>query len=209
MEIAHELIEKCKSTGILTEASIRKYPLRSGNIAVVLKAYALKLRMPFTIDTVKLNELDVYRLYLTPEGLEWLINEFKGYTLAFLRTGFQFVFSNASVKDLESIEQYQGLNNFKGISGINFKMGERNPALLVRQYGKNNKLIIETRYDTLVDARKDVLHLTRFYPAEQFTLYRLAKSKSKGIYLRHKVPLFLEENRRGLTVNLPHLKGKV
>jgi hypothetical protein len=207
MELAHELIEKCKSIGIFTEASIRKYPLRSGNIAVVLKAYALKLRMPFTIDTVKLNELDVYKLYMTDAGLDWLINEFKKYTLAFLRTGFQFVFSNASVKDLENIDHYSGLNNFKGISGINFKMGTRNPALLVRRYGKNNKMILETQYDTLVDARKDVLHLTRFYPAEEFTLYRLAKSKSKGIYLKHKVPLFLEENRRGVSVNLPHLKG--
>jgi len=207
MELAHELIEKCKSTGILTEASIRKYPLRSGNIAVVLKAYALKTRMPFIIETLNLTQLDVYKLYLTPEGLDWLINEFKVYTLAFLKTGFQFVFSNASVKDLENIDHYSGLNNFKGISGINFKMGTRNPALLVRRYGKNNKMILETQYDTLVDARKDVLHLTRFYPAEEFTLYRLAKSKSKGIYLKHKVPLFLKENRRGVSVNLPHLKG--
>ena len=209
MELAHELIEKCKSTGILTEASIRKYPLRSGNIAVVLKAYALKLRMPFIIDTVNLEELDVYRLYLTDVGLEWLINEFKGYTLAFLRTGFQFVFSNAGVKDLENLESYRGLSNFKGLSGINFKIGQRNPAVLIRSYGKNGLMKLETKYDTLAEARKDVLHLTRFYPAEQFTLYRLAKSKSKGVYLKHKVPLFLEENRRGVSVNLPHLKGHV
>jgi hypothetical protein len=209
MEIAHELIEKCKSTGILTEASIRKYPLRSGNIAVVLKAYALKVRMPFIIEASKLKELDVYKLYMTDAGLDWLINEFKKYTLAFLRTGFQFVFSNAGVKDLENLKDYRGLNNFKGLVGINYKVGTTHPALLVRQYGKNNKMILETQYDTLVEARKDVLYLTRFYPLEQFTLYRLTKSKGKDVYSRYKVPLFLETNRRGVPINLPHLKGKV
>jgi hypothetical protein len=209
MELAHELIEKCKSTGILTEASIRKYPLRSGNIAVVLKAYALKTRMPFIIETLNLTQLDVYKLYLTPEGLDWLINEFKGYTLAFLRTGFQFVFSKAGVKDLEDIESYQGLNNFKGLVGINYKVGTMYPAVLVRKYGKNGSMGLETKYDTLAEARKDVLHLTRFYPADQFTLYRLSLNKKNGVYYKHKVPLFLEENRRGLTVNLPHLKGHV
>lgn len=209
MELAHELIEKCKSTGILTEASIRKYPLRSGNIAVVLKAYALKLRMPFIIEASKLTELDVYRLYMTDAGLDWLINEFKGYTLAFLRTGFQFVFSNAGVKDLENIEEYQGLNNFKGLIGVNYKVGTMHPAVLVRKYGKNGSMELETKYDTLAEARKDVLHLTRFYPADQFTLYRLSLNKKNGVYYKHKVPLFLEENRRGLTVNLPHLKGHV
>jgi hypothetical protein len=209
MELAHELIEKCKSTGILTEASIRKYPLRSGNIAVVLKAYALKLRMPFIIETINLKELDVYKLYLTPEGFDWLINEFKGYTLAFLRTGFQFVFSKAGVKDLKDIESYQGLNNFKGLVGINYKVGTMYPAVLVRKYGKNDSMELETKYDTLAEARKDVLHLTRFYPADQFTLYRLSLSKQNGVYYKHKVPLFLEENRRGVPINLPHLKGKV
>ncbi len=207
MELAHELIEKCKSTGILTEASIRKYPLRSGNIAVVLKAYALKLRMPFIIETINLKELDVYKLYLTPEGLDWLINEFKGYTLAFLRTGFQYVFSNATVKDLEHIENYQGLNNFKGIIGTNYKVGTMHPAVLVRKYGKNGSMELETKYDTLAEARLDVLHLTRFYPADQFTLYRLSLNKQNGVYYKKKVPLFLEENRRGVSINLPHLKG--
>ncbi len=209
MELANELIEKCIRTGILTEASIRRYPLRPGNIAVVIKAYALKLRMPFVIDTVNLKELESRRLYLTNAGLVWLIQEFKQYTLAFLRTGFQFVFSNASVKDLENIETYQGLNNFKGIIGSNFKMGQRNPALLIRQYGKNGSMILETHFDTLEEARKEVLHLTRFYPAEQFTLYRLSKHKGKDVYSRYKVPLFLEANRRGVSINLPHLKGKV
>lgn len=206
MELAHELIDKCISTGILTKGKIRKYPLRPGNIAVVLKAYALKVRMPFVIETQNLKELEPYKLYLTKEGLSWLINEFKQYTPVFLRTAFQFVFSNASAKDFEDIENYINLNNFKGLSGSNYKVGTTHPAVLVRT---NGKLKVETEYDTLAEARQDVLHLTRFYPADQFKLYRLIKAKTKDVYYRYEVPLFLEANRRGVPVNLPHLKGKV
>jgi hypothetical protein len=209
MEQSHDYIVSCINTGILTKQILRKYPLSSANIAVVVKAYALKLRMPFIIDTLNFEELTEYRLYLTDAGLEWLIQEFKQYTLVFLRTAFQFVFSNATQKDIDNLEQYKGLNNFKGLIGTNYKVGTTHPALLVRTYGKNNKLKIETRYDTLVEARKEVLYLTRFYPAEQFTLYRLAKSKSKDVYLKYEVPLFLKENRRGVPINLPHLKGKL
>ena len=202
-------IAQCIDIGILTKLSIRKYPLRPGNIAVVLKAYALNAKIPFEIDNQNLNVFESYRLFLTEKGLAWLINEFKKYTLAFLRVGFQYTFSQASQHDLENIDNYSGLNNFKGVSGINYKQGTQNKALLVRQYGKNNKLRVETMFDTLVDARKEVLHLTRYYPAEQFTLYRLSKQKKNGVYYKYKVPLFLEENRRGLAVNLPHLKGKL
>lgn len=202
-------ITQCIDTGILTTATIRKYPLRAGNIAVVLKAYALNAKIPFEIDNQNLDVFENYRLFLTDKGLSWLINEFKKYTLAFLRTAFQYTFSMASQHDLENLDHYDGLNNLKGIVGINFKQGTQNKALLVRQYGMNNKLKIETMFDTLVDARKEVLHLTRYYPAEQFTLYRLSKQKKNGVYYKYKVPLFLEENRRGMTMNLPHLKGKV
>jgi len=202
-------IAQCIDIGILTTASIRKYPLRSGNIAVVLKAYALNAKLPFEIDNNNLDVYESYRLFLTEKGLAWLINEFKKYTPAFLRTGFNYAFSIASQADIDNIDNYVGLNNFKGLIGINYKQGTQNKALLVRQYGKNNKLRVETMFDTLVDARKEVLHLTRYYPAEQFTLYRLSKEKKNGVYYKKKVPLFLTENRRGSTMNLPHLKGKL
>ena len=202
-------IDQCLDIGIFTKASVRKYPLRAGNIAVVLKAYALSARLPFDIESKNLDVFDAYRLYLTDKGLAWLLAEFKKYTPAFLRTGFHYAFSVASEKDMEDIDNYVGLNNFKGLIGTNYKQGTQNKAMLVRVYGKNNKLKVETIFDTLVDARKEVLHLTRYYPAEQFTLYRLSKEKKNGVYLKSKVPLFLEANRRGMTMNLPHLKGKL
>jgi hypothetical protein len=208
MESTDYYVSQCITTGILTTDRIRKYPLRPSSIAVVVKAFALKARMPFEIDAHKVNEFDTYRLYLTDKGLAWLLNEFKQYTLVFLRSTFQYVFSQATPKDIENLEQYQGLNNFRGIVGVNYKAGATHPALIVREYGKNNKLKTETQYNTLVDARQELLHLTRFYPIEQFKLFRLIKTK-KGTYTRSSVPLFLETNRRGVPVNLPHLKGKV
>jgi hypothetical protein len=120
-----------------------------------------------------------------------------------LRSTFPHVFAN--LKDIKELETYFGLNNFKGLVGENYKAGTKNKAILVRTFGVNK---IEYEFDTLVEARKEVLSLSRYYPLEQFTLYYLFKNK-KGVYYKQKAPLILESNRRGVSINLPHLKGKV
>jgi len=202
-DLIQQYIDQCLRIGLLTSKVIRKYPLRSANLAVFLKAYALHAKAPFTLDNQNFSLFDEYRLYLTHAGLTWLMHEFKQYTLLFLRTTFQFVFSN--LKDMKDFDHYNGLNNFKGITGVNFKSGARNEAILVRHKGS----VIETfDFKNLIEARKEVLSMSRFYPMEQFTLYRTGVS-SKGVYYKHKVPLILEPNRRGMAINLPHLKGKV
>jgi hypothetical protein len=189
--------------GLLTSDTVRKYPLRSANLAVFLKAYALHAKISFTLDNQNFNLFDEYRLYLTEAGLAWLMHEFKKYTLIFLRTTFQFIFSN--LKDMKDLDNYNGLNNFKGITGINFKSGGRNKALLVQ---RKASVIKSFEFENLIEARKEILSMTRFYPMEQFTLYRTGVS-GKGVYYKHKVPLILEPNRRGVSINLPHLKGKI
>jgi hypothetical protein len=199
---ADKYIDQCIAIGLLTKEKIRKFPLRSASIAVILKTYALYNKLPFTINTKKLNIFDDYKLYLTFEGYLWVINEFKKYSLTFLKNTFQFVFSN--LEDIKDLENCVGLNNLKGVSGVNYKVGTINSAVLIRQKGLIKK---EYVYKTLAEARKDVLNLTRFYPAEQFTLYRTGKTK--GVYYKQKVPLILESNRRGMSSILPHLKGKV
>jgi hypothetical protein len=196
-------IDQCIRIGLLTSKKLRKYPLRSANLAVFVKVYALFAKLPFVLDVSNLNNFDEYKLYLTEDGLAWLIHQFKQYSLSFLRTTFQFVFSN--LKDLKDIDTYEGLNNFKGITGVNYKAGTKNKALLIRQVGVRK---LEYEFNTLVEARKEVLSLTRYYPLTQFTLYLIGKTK-KGVYYKQKVPLVLESNRRGVPVNLPHLKGKV
>jgi hypothetical protein len=199
-ELVAKYIDQCITVGILTPEKIRKYPLKEGNIGVVLKAYALHSRLPFALDNSDVSIYQGYNLYLTKDGYKWLINEFKSFTLAYLRSAFQHVFIN--LNDIKSIDKYEGLNNFKGLSGINYKVGTLNGAILVREQGVRKH---ELYFTTLAEARKEVLNLSRFYPIENFTLYRTGEIK--GVYYKQKVPLILESNRRGVPVNLPHLKG--
>jgi hypothetical protein len=201
-ELVDKYIDQCITIGILTPEQIRKYPLRSGNVAVVLKAYALNSKLPFTLDNNDISIYDSYKLYLTKDGYDWLINEFKKYTLVFLRVTFQHLFVN--LKYLKDLENHNGLNNLKGITGVNYKQGTLNGALLIQKQGVRMQ---ELYFKTLAEARQEVISLTRFYPIENFILYRM--SKSKGVYYKQKVPLILESNRRGMAINLPHLKGKV
>jgi hypothetical protein len=199
-ELVDKYIDQCITVGILTTEKIRKYPLRPGNIAVVLKTYSLHSKLPFTLDNNDVSIYDGYVLYLTKDGYNWIIQEFKKYTLIFLRSSFQHLFAN--LKSVEKLEEHNGLNNLKGITGINYKEGTLNGAILIRKQGVRTH---ELYFTTLAEARKEVINLTRFYPIENFTLYRTGKVK--GVYYKQKVPLILESNRRGVPVNLPHLKG--
>lgn len=200
--LVESYIIECLNAGFLTKEKIKDYKLKPGNIAVVLKVYALYSKIPFEYDTRNINHYQDYNLFLTDAGYTWLINEFKKYTLSFLRSTFSHVFLR--LKNLNELEKYNGLNNFKGISGINYKVGTKSSAILIRQQGVHKH---ELFFSTLAEARKEVINLTRFYPVEQFTLFTV--SNVEGMYYRQKVPLILKTNRRGVPVNLPHLKGKV
>lgn len=198
--LVEQYLYQCMTADILTVEKVRQYPLRPGNLGVVLKLYSLYAKLPFVFDNMDISVYEDKYMYLTPAGYNWLINEFKKYTLAYLRSTFKHVFAN--LKSIEDINTYKGLNNFRGIAGENYKAGTLSGAILVREYGIKK---YEWSFSTLAEARKEVINLTRFYPVEQFTLYRTRKSK--GVYYKQKVPLILESNRRGVPVNLPHLKG--
>jgi hypothetical protein len=195
-------ITQCVNAGILTEEKIKSYKLKPGSLAVILKVYALYNKIPFVFNAQTFAEYKNYNLFLTDEGYVWLINEFKKYTLSFLRSTFSHIFLR--LNDLNKLESYNGLNNFKGISGTNYKAGTKSSAVLLRKQGAR---VHELFFTTLAEARKEVINLTRFYPVEDFNLYLV--TNSKGVYYRQKVPLILESNRRGVPVNLPHLKGKL
>jgi hypothetical protein len=202
-DLVQQYIDQCVRIGLLTYNKIRKYPIRPGNLAVVIKIFSLYTKQSFEINNQNISLYSNYNVYLTNTGLKWFINQFKSYTFYFLRSTFPHVFAN--LKNIEDLETYSGLNNFKGLVGENYKAGTKNKAVLVRMYGINK---IEYTFDTLVEARKELLSLSRYYPLEQFTLYYLFKDK-KGVYYKQKAPLILESNRRGMAINLPHLKGKV
>lgn len=193
-------ITKCKSIGILTEDAIRKYPLRSANLALVLKAYAVDTNKPYTIDVTQFDLLNDYTLYLTEGGLEWLYDFFARHSLAYLKSAFQFLFLNATEADVLNPEGYAAFNNFRGTVGLKPKAGTKQRALLVRAYGKNGILKEKREFDTIVEARDEFFNLSRFFPADSFTLYRLRTQIKNGktTSFKEKIPLYLEPNKRGL-----------
>lgn len=206
-ENADAYIFKCKKVGILTEEDIRKYPLRSANLACVLKAYAISARLPFTIDNHNYSILDEHKLYLTDGGLEWLLEFFKQYDLSFLRYTFQFLFAMAKPSDIAN-QDYQGYQNFKGVKGEKPKAGTKQRAFIERCYGKNNKIKKTYEFDNIREARLAVLDMTRFYPADQFKLYRirLGRRNGKDFYSKSEIPLFIEKSKRGAVINLPNVR---
>jgi hypothetical protein len=166
---------------------------------MVLKAYAVETHVPYTISN-DYNVLEDHELYLTDGGLDWLLSVFTKHSLAFLRSTFQFVFSQATEDDIDNIK-YTGYNNFRGITGNKPKAGTKQRAVLVHKRK-------EYLFDTLREARHEVLLLSRFYPIDEFTLYRIRKNtkKDKTYYYRDKVPILLKETKRGRALNLPHLR---
>jgi hypothetical protein len=191
--------------GILTDKPIRKYPLRAANLAMVLKAYAVASRLPYTVDNHNFDELSEYRLYLTEGGLEWLYNLFKQYSLAYLRSTFQFIFSAATEADVQNPEQYAGYNNFRGTIGDMPKAGTKQKAILVRRVGRVDR---KYEFNSILEAREEFFNLSRYFPADQFKLYRIRKNTKRGkvYYYEQEIPLVLEKSKRGVAVNLPHLK---
>ena len=170
---------------------------------MVLKAYAVETNVPYSV-TNNYAVLSDYKLYLTDGGLEWLIHGFKKHSFTFLRSTYQFVFSNAKEEDVGDLE-YLGYNNFRGVTGDKPKAGTKQKSILLHSHcGK----VTEYKFDTLHEGRAEVLQLTRFYPIEEFVLYRIRKltKKGKATYYREKVRLILPPTKRGVKSNLPHIR---
>lgn len=205
MEVYSDLyIQRCIEAGVLTKEPIWKYPLRPANLAMVLKTYAVATNRPYDVSNQKYHLLSHHKLYLTAAGFEWACSVYKSHTLGYLRTAFPFLFSRADERSLDHPEKYVGFRNMRGEIGERPKAGSKSRAVLVRRYGKDNKLVREYIYDTLHEARDAIPHILSVYPPEQFTLYRLKKVKGKEY--RERVALILGPSRRGVAVNLPHIK---
>lgn len=204
----HQYILRCVALGILTDKSPRKYPLRAANLALVLKAYAIAMHLPYTINNQRYDLMEGYTYYLTEGGYEWLMNFFQQYSLPYLRSTFHFLFANATKVDIDNPEQYQAYNNFRGTVGERPKAGTKQKAVLVRTY-KNMKK--EYHFDTIAEARQELLMLTRYFPLNEFTLYRVRKNtRAEGVtYYRSEIPLLIEKSGRGTAVNLPHVRGQL
>lgn len=199
-------VAKCKELGILTDDSIRKYPLRAANLAMVLKAYATDTNQPYTLNNQRYSEVfSDFALYLTEGGLEWLFDFFTRHSLSFLKSTFQFLFTNATQFEVDHPETYAGFNNLRGTVGDRPKAGTKQGAILVRTCGNLKKTYT---FDSILEAREEFFNISRYYPVEEFTLYRVRKllKKGKTTYYKEQIPLILPPSRRGLAVNLPNVR---
>lgn len=212
LEQAENLLDRCLEYGILTEEKIRKYPLRPANLQVVLKALANALYLPYEINVHRTEDIPEGEYYLTEGGFDWLILVFQSKSLEYNRVGYQFVFSKATESDMKDLRNYEGMQNFKGVRGIKPKAGSKQSAVLVRRFGPRGALKKEFPFDTLHEARDAIFELLKYYPAEEFTLYRIRKQTKKGkvYYFRDKLPLVVEpDTTKARPVNLPHLRGEI
>ena len=197
VEYFERYIESCINAGLLTAENIHPYPLRPANLSAVLKAYAIDQNLPYKMDARNYNELEQWRLYLTDRGLSWLITVFKSHNLAYLRSAFQFVFSKATETDLDNLEMYEGLRNFKGEDGVRPKAGTKQAAMLVRRFSKHGAQVFN--FSTIREARQHLLQLSRFYPLDQFTLYRV-RAQQRGTRIdrfKEEIPLLVNRTPKG------------
>lgn len=158
------------------------------------------MNMPYTLHPRLTKHMPDTDYYLTVGGFEWMLFTLKQYSFAYLKSTFPLLYAAAKA-DCVADPTYEMYGNFRGVVGEAPKAGTKQKAILVHRKGRVEH---EYKFDTLREARKEVISLTRFYPASAFTLYRIRKNTKRGkvSYYKSKVPLILEPTNRG-----KHLRG--
>lgn len=170
----------CIDVGILTTEKIRKYPLRVSNFYVVLKAFAVDSNLDFEFNQYKFDDYYNDKYYLTDSGLNWLYVVFSNHSLDFNRRVYMFLFHSATKEDMYHLDRYDKLNNFRGESGNSQKYVNGHKAVIVRHYGKNNKITREFEYENIKVARKALVEFLRYYPVEQFEIFTIHHYSTKA-----------------------------
>lgn len=164
--------------GLLTTETLYKYPLRASSYATICKAYSLEHGLSYTLNYQQLPKL-TEKYYLTPKGITWLMEHFAKYSSEFLRS----VYTPYFMRNDKTL-----LNNFYGISGERPKQGSKQKAMVVHQHKRVRK---EYHFDQLRHARQFIFDNAKFYPLEEFTLYRIrTRMRGKSVdTFREKLPL--------------------
>lgn len=175
---AEKIHDALFAEGILTTETLYKYPLRASSYATVCKAYSLEHGLSYTLNYQQLPKL-TEKYYLTPEGVEWLMKHFAKYSDEFLRS----VYTPYFMRDDKAL-----LKNFYGVSGERPKRGSKQKAMVVHQHKRVRK---EYHFEQLRLARQFIFDNARFYPLEEFTLYRIrTRTVGKRVEtFREKLPL--------------------
>lgn len=181
--------------GFLTLEPIRKYPLKKTSYNNILKLYAHNSKKPYKHKLYQFDNVTIDNYYLTDAGIEWMYNTFESMTPQYRLTLMPEYFNMKG----NYVRGNPMLNNLIGTYGINPKSMYSREAILVRRYGKNNKIVKEYHYPTSKEAREAVLEYLKYYPIEQFELYVI-----KNGY-RVKKPLLIDRSgceKRALNMRL-------
>ena len=185
LEHTDAYIRKTVDLGILTPSPFRKYPLRPMSLATVLKLYATEAGLPYDINNQKLKEIAHHKYYLTDEGLAWFYSAIKDHSIVYLRSQFRSLFATMADRDYGHLDSFPPLANFRGTVG-DFQRSSKQTAQLVHTQGKRVKVY---DFPTIVEARGELLRMSRFYPIEEFRLYRITWNKTKGRMVRIEIKL--------------------
>lgn len=176
------LLQQCKDEGILTDNTLRKFPLTLSNLHVVLKMYAVENHIPYTY---KLEKGIATTYYLTDEGLEWFYSFFKNHTFKYCRSLFSQLLINAE----EGFDPftYPYFSNFRGTDGIRSAAGSKQKALVIRTVKRCQRSF---QFDSIKEARDALRIWLTQYPIEEFKLYRVREQK--GTTFKEEIPLIIE-----------------
>lgn len=176
------LLQQCKDEGIITEDTIRKFPLSMSNLHVVLKIYAVENHTPYTY---KLEKGVATTYYLTEKGLEWFYKFFKNHSFKYCRSLFSQLLINA--EEGFDPDTYPYFSNFRGTDGIHGVAGSKQKALVIRTVKRCQR---KYPFDSIKEARDALRIWLTQYPIEEFKLYRIREQK--GTTFKEEIPLIIE-----------------
>ena len=171
---------------------MRKYPLREYNLRVICKCYAMFFNIPYLFDANDVGG-QFTDCYMTDYGLNWFYNFLRSKTIPFLKSVLPHLFSRipADTTHLD-YETCSVFNNFRGTVGVKRRAGTLQRAMVERRVKRCTR---KYEFDSIAEARKQLMLWLRYYPADEFTLYRVREQR--GYTVREQIPLVVDNGNRG------------
>lgn len=154
------------------------------NLHVMLKIYAINNNLAYTYSRNNTKGV-VTEYYVTDKGLEMLYDFIKSHSLEYCRSMFSYLFVRATEEHHQHPETYAYLNNFRGTIGHKGDgYGTKQKAMIVRKVRRCERVY---NFDSIKEARAQLMIWLTAYPIEEFTLYRIRTQK--GVTFKEKLPL--------------------
>lgn len=162
---------------------------------MVAKVYAMHIHQSYDYHHLNIPQNKNTDYYMTDEGIDWFFTVLESKPFDLLRGLFSIRFTN--IKEGDDLRTAPGFGNIKGISGVVPKAGSKQKAMLIHKVKRCER---KYYFDSLVEAREEVKRLLKYYPPEEFKLYRICEDKYKDRvhHVRREVKLILDLSNRGV-----------